>query len=365
MTKFRRAVHAGAHLLEQRVKLGAGPTGVVESVRDYVSDELGEPERYEELRPAESIRRTPPNTLEPEPPEVFDRLSTHEHPATFRARLPRGRLAGREPLVLTDDRRALLQSTYDREQLDKNPVMGGRLPIARLVRGTCAVVANQWWSGHFHWMLDTLPRLALLPDDPALRLLMPSPLEPGQRRSLELAGVATDRIVPFHGGHVQVEDMVFPSLPGRTGNPPRWVLEWLRERLSPPPRRQGRRLYVSRGDVPRRRLVNEEALVDALRPLGFEVVLPGRLPLEEQLRTFAEAEWVVAPHGGALVNLLASTEATLVEVFDPRYVNGCYYSLTDALGLPYWYVLGEPAAGDDFSVAPSAVADTLRAAGAA
>jgi hypothetical protein len=65
------------------------------------------------------------------------------------------------------------------------------------------------------------------------------------------------------------------------------------------------------------------------------------------------------------VNLLASTRATLVEIFDPRYVNGCYYALTDALGLPYWYVLGEDAAGDDFRVRPSAVVETLRAAGAA
>jgi capsular polysaccharide biosynthesis protein len=111
--------------------------------------------------------------------------------------------------------------------------------------------------------------------------------------------------------------------------------------------------------------VNEDALIEVLRPLGFEVVLPGQLPLEEQLRTFAEAELVVAPHGGALVNLLASQEATLVEIFDPRYVNGCYYALTDALGLPYWYVLGEAAPGDDFKVAPEAVVATLRAAGAA
>jgi capsular polysaccharide biosynthesis protein len=122
---------------------------------------------------------------------------------------------------------------------------------------------------------------------------------------------------------------------------------------------------VSRGDVPRRRLVNEDALLEMLHPLGFEVVLPGQLPLDEQLRTFAEAEYVVAPHGGALVNLAASQEATLVEIFDPRYVNGCYYALTDALGLPYWYVLGDPASGDDFSVRADAVLSTLRAAGAA
>ncbi|MEA2436597.1 MAG: hypothetical protein QOF65_1153, partial [Thermoleophilaceae bacterium] len=295
----------------------------------------------------------------------FDRLATHEHPALFRARLPGARVAGLEPLVFTEDRRALLESTFDREQLDANRAMHGRLPVTRRVRGTCAVLTNQWWSGHFHWMLDTLPRIALLPDDARSRVLVPAPLRPGQRRSLELAGITKDALVSFHGGHVQIDEAIVPSLPGRTGNPPAWALEWLRERLAPSPRRSGRRLYVSRGDVRHRRLANEDALIEVLRPLGFEVVLPGQLPLEEQLRTFAEAELVVAPHGGALVNLLASQEATLVEIFDPRYVNGCYYALTDALGLPYWYVLGEAAPGDDFRVAPEAVVATLRAAGAA
>jgi hypothetical protein len=362
---LRHALHSVVHLPGQRVKVEPGATGVVRSVRDYVSDELNEPWRYEELRPRETIRRGSPNTLETDPPEVFERLAVHEHPAVFRVRLPGARVAGLEPIVFTDDRRALAESAFDREQLDANRAMHGRLPVTRRVRGTCAVMTNQWWSGHFHWMLDTLPRIALLPADASNRLLLSAPLGPAQRRSLELAGIAKDAVVSFHGGHVQIEDAILPSLPGRTGNPPRWALEWLRERLSPAPRRSGRRLYVSRGDVPRRRLRNEDALIEALRPLGFEVVLPGQLPLEEQLRTFAEAEFVVAPHGGALVNMLSSQEATLVEIFDPRYVNGCYYALTDALDLGYWYVVGEAAAEDDFTVRPEAVVDTLRAAGAA
>jgi hypothetical protein len=362
---LRHALHAAAHLPERRLRVEDPPAGVVTSVRDYVSEELAEPWRYEELRPAEPICRRPPKSLEHEPPAVFARLAEHEHPPLFRARLPRGRVAGLEPLAFTEDRRALLESTFDREQLDANRTMHGRMPVTRRVRGTCAVLTNQWWSGHFHWMLDTLPRLALLPDQPHRRLLVPAPLARSQRRSLELAGISKDDLVSFHGGQVQIDDMILPSLPGRTGNPPKWALEWLRERLSPAPRRTGRRLYLSRGDVRRRPLVNEDALLEAIRPLGFEVVLPARLPLEEQLRTFAEAEFVVAPHGGGLVNLLASQESTLVEIFDPRYVNGCYYALTDALGLGYWYVLGKGAAGDGFRVEPETVLGTLRAAGAA
>jgi hypothetical protein len=46
-------------------------------------------------------------------------------------------------------------------------------------------------------------------------------------------------------------------------------------------------------------------------------------------------------------------------------VNGCYYALSDAIDLSYWYIVGEAAAGEDFAVAPDAVVRTLVAAGVA
>lgn len=60
------------------------------------------------------------------------------------------------------------------------------------------------------------------------------------------------------------------------------------------------------------------------------------MPLAEQLRAFAQAEAVVAAHGAGLVGLLACAPATVVvELFPERYVNGCYYTLADALELDY------------------------------
>jgi capsular polysaccharide biosynthesis protein len=102
--------------------------------------------------------------------------------------------------------------------------------------------------------------------------------------------------------------------------------------------------------------------VQALCPLGFEVIIPGGMPIDEQLRAFAEAEAVVAPHGAGLVNLLACESATVVELFHPHYVNGCYYAMADALGLPYWCVVGDAADRDSFVVPPTAVTASLGAA---
>ena len=70
-------------------KIGPLVHGSVASVRDYVTDELGEPGRYEELRPAQDVVRRPPSTLEGDPlREPFATLQRHTHPAVFRLACP-------------------------------------------------------------------------------------------------------------------------------------------------------------------------------------------------------------------------------------------------------------------------------------
>jgi hypothetical protein len=58
------------------------------------------------------------------------------------------------------------------------------------------------------------------------------------------------------------------------------------------------------------------------------------MPLEEQIRLFARADMIVAPHGAGLVNTIYSEEATVIELFG-KYVNGCYFTMADGLGLNY------------------------------
>ena len=344
-----------------RPPVGARIRGVAERV-----DGVAIPGTFELLREEMLIERRPPHTAGPEAPPVFERLRTHRHPPVFRARLLDARVVGAEPLVLTADYEALLASTFDREQLDANPVMRRRLPKARRQRGTHLLLTNQWARNHFHWLLDTLPRAALLPLDELREqpVIVPGGLSSGQVESLERIGIDRSRLVTFDGGHLQVSELVFPSLVGGTGNPPRWALTWLRDRLVPSPGETGRRLYVSRADAASRRVANETELVAALAHHGFERVTPGMLPMFEQLRMFAEAEVILGPHGAGMVNLLgARPGARVIELFERRYVNGCYYALADALELSYWYLVAEGSGRTDLRVDIAAVERTLAAAG--
>jgi glycosyl transferase family 61 len=217
------------------------------------------------------------------------------------------------------------------------------------VAGSLAVLAARGDHSYYHFLLDVLPRLAIL-DTPGVptpeRWYVPLQRS-FQREILELAGLPpeADVIDSDLVTHVRAESLLVPGLPDAELRAPPWAVAFIRERLRPPDleRVPGRRIYVTRGREPHNRIVaNEDAVVELLGGRGFAVVDPGTMPVTEQIRTFAEAEWIVAPHGAALANLaFASPGASVVELFAPDYVQGCYWKLADCVpGLGYRYLIG-------------------------
>ncbi len=108
-------------------------------------------------------------------------------------------------------------------------------------------------------------------------------------------------------------------------------------------------------------MANEEQVWALLRSRGFEMVDPGSLSFDEQIATFAEAETIVAPHGGALTNMVFATGATVIELFEPGYVNPCFYAMAERSGHRYWYLIGEGRRAD-MLIEPERLLATVEAA---
>jgi capsular polysaccharide biosynthesis protein len=114
-----------------------------------------------------------------------------------------------------------------------------------------------------------------------------------------------------------------------------------------------KRIYVERGFVRNRRLLNEDALMTFLAGHGFERLRMDGLSVSEQARTFANAEAIVAVHGAALTNLVfAAPGAKVVEIFPPGIVEVSYFAAATHGSLEYFYVVGEPGPSkdDDFAI---------------
>lgn len=227
-------------------------------------------------------------------------------------------------------------------------------PAGDVWPGLYSSIAGAIAAGNpFHWLIEALPRLySLAAVDEPVTLLMPESLPPERQAQLAacLPNNVTTRLVPV-GARLRLERFVLPSYLMTLWDfayPPHDHLAFVRDRLlaaNALPTDGGRsdgpsgreRLYVSRAGARARRVVNEEDVLAALRPLGFRAVRLEELPFAEQVRLFRAAEVVVAPHGAGLANVLFSPPMTVVELVS-RAVSPVYFFLSLALGHDYRYI---------------------------
>jgi hypothetical protein len=200
----------------------------------------------------------------------------------------------------------------------------------------------------FHWLFEVLPRLKCLETVPQLRelpLLVREPLNPFQETTLRLMGI-TNRILTTNGKSAKVAHLYFPSIASPPSIHPETVA-WLRktilgttEALGPDSR--DRKLYISRKDANARRVSNEDQLMQALRPLGYECIVMSELSPQEQIETMRNAKSIVLAHGAAGAHLLfAPTDCQVIELHSPKWPNSVYFTISKALGQPYGYLFGK------------------------
>lgn len=210
----------------------------------------------------------------------------------------------------------------------------------RRVDGTLAVLDLHGRSAvnYFHWHVDALASRWLVDRAEGLSVpdahLAPSAIGEWQRASLAAAGMTGPSAVALDGvDAVEADRILVPLRSFGSRRVPWWTVEALRTLVPLPTDALAgtpgpARLYVSRADATRRRVLGEDRLAAALERLGFVVVtLEGR-DYDAQRRLFAEAEVVVAPHGAALTNLAWTRPGgALVELVPARRPNFAFHRM--------------------------------------
>lgn len=212
------------------------------------------------------------------------------------------------------------------------------------VAGTVLAVADLSAEIHYHWLLDSLPRLGLAARRGGggdggggdggwpqhWHLWHNGGASERVRRSLvDDLGIPPERLIDAHlHPHLKAERLLIPPPLHPLGWPSRRARAWLRRHYLRPeqrgPRRQGRgrRLWLVRGASARRPVFGEAELLAHLEQqgLGLEPLVLEGLPLADQAAQIAEAELLVLAHGAALAGLAFARPGTAVlELHQPRY----------------------------------------------
>lgn len=243
-----------------------------------------------------------------------------------------------------------------------NVIGGYRIPFKKLpihnqflstpssYKGIIAYLSDPAYLNYYHWMCGTLPFLATYKeyislDDIDHFYVGEEGISNFHLESLARAGISSDKILL----NACTSSRILAGITNRFigFNDPisyhsytytRQLFSDLLECALPK-----RRIYVKRGNVGRRRVVNEKSVLEFLEKKDFEILQMDGKSVEEQAGIFASAEIIIAPHGAALTNLLfVSPETRVIEILPCGYVNNCFSVLASHAGAKHFYLQGQP-----------------------
>ena len=256
--------------------------------------------------------------------------------------------------------------------------------------GTTAVVQGPGARNYFHWTTEILPRFHALRDyitedrggidrillfhngEPpdyarqSIRIFFPD-LEPLVEHTT-VGMVHLDRCLFF------VDARSYLDTGSRMKTTTARLSDDMDSRLALRGGRGTRVIIASRADAPTRCIVNEVALVEALRDIGAECVAFGTLDFEGQMQLMAEARLVIGAHGAGLTNMMFCRAGTaVIEITSTQYIRRCrsYADIAMYRGLPYALAVADQHGenyviannrGNDIEIAPEGLAEIRRTA---
>jgi hypothetical protein len=199
-----------------------------------------------------------------------------------------------ESLCLRDERGRLMEeSTISAPEIRReDPAWWTFASRPRLhLPGNVTSIVSRWSTrNYWHWPMDAVSRLALLPEFPPDTKILVPPLRPWMSwflREMGLEGRWIETIAPA----VLVENYYFAGPSSVTGCHNPFAIRFLREKFLPKRSFIGdkpKRFYILREGLTRG-VHNEDEVRAFFRRRGWALVAPETLPIPEQIELFAGA----------------------------------------------------------------------------
>jgi capsular polysaccharide biosynthesis protein len=203
-------------------------------------------------------------------------------------------------------------------------------------------ITDTWSKSYFHWMTDVLPKIYLIKN----KIIDQDMLLPACYKDIEYV---RSSLIPFA---IEIKfidktylcsNLLIPTKTAPTGNYNESIIRSLRDFYTKfylnSDENISDKIYISRRKARRRRLTNENEVIEVLIGYGFKVVLFEDCSFEQQVQIALNAKHIISNHGAGLTNIMFMKSGGCV--FEIRkegdMVNNCYFALASALHLRYFY----------------------------
>lgn len=214
------------------------------------------------------------------------------------------------------------------------------------LEGEAYWITDIWSQGYFHWMTDTLARLYAIKDKIQNKIL----LLPGDYSKVEYINSSLEPFslqdVRFIQNKFHCKNLNIPTHVALTGNYNEEIIRGLRNLYTNHYQvsnidDSSERIYISRGKTQKRKIINENELINVIEKYGFRTIHFEDHTFEEQVKIALGTRFLISNHGGGLSNILfmrsGSKMIELRKAGDNH--NNCFYSLASCLNIDYFYQL--------------------------
>ena len=202
---------------------------------------------------------------------------------------------------------------------------------------------------YFHWMTDVLGRIFII--DKQIQknpILLPSEFI-NHNFIVETLEILE---IPYKLFEVDkkyiINNLVLPSRTAEVGNYNKNFIheisnQLVKSRTINSGNESIKKIWLSRENQSRRRLKNENELIDFLSSNGYTCIHPDKLKVSEQISLFKNAESIVSIHGAALTNIMfMNKNSKVLEIRNNRDLkNNSFFTLASEFEIEYFYFLAE------------------------
>ena len=296
------------------------------------------------------------------------------------AEIPNARVFSHSSIILTSDGTALSDSgahpRFGRDVSFMYETIVFRREVDTLLVHFCefktreieeGILLSGLFSNYYgHWLPEFLPKLQFLQQHPDfanlplivdsgmpqshfdhLRRLCHNPLillQPNE--SLRCRRLLVAPSPTFFPAELLPNNIPVQEMPGLSPQ----AMRFLRGEITHHTKYCKKRLFLARKNMKWRRLLNEDEITVDLNALGFETVFMEEMTINNQIDLFQQAEWIVAPNGSALLNLIFADpqNVKLLVLTQPNLFNwGTFQGPMDELGYQSMCVTGDYAEAED------------------
>lgn len=235
-------------------------------------------------------------------------------------------------------------------------------------------IHSTWSSNYFHWLVDNLARLQVfdfidISIRDRVKIITRANLLSYQVDSLSALGFKN--IEYLENKNFRVKYLLVPNFPLEQRGYDVDQILWVKNKILQKFRREGivsdsfsSKIVILRKPSSGRAFLNQEEILDALIPLGFQGIYLEDNSFEQQVKLFRNTECVIAAHGAGLANIIFSSNPIVIEIFGGK-ISPCYFQLAKTLGFRYGCIVSEDtqsgsAKKQSFRVNPSVILKAIQ-----